>query len=175
VENFKIKSEDIEFYLQNPEFGKIFDEASEILGNRSDEKSFKLLSNYISSDLIGFEKDKNVEGKLENISGKNLADLVNLISDGDLSSRGAKDTLEILYKNSGETKEIAEKNNLIQKSDEGELKIVVEKIISENPEQAENYRNGEEKLLQFFVGQGMKATQGSANPGLLAKLFKENL
>lgn len=175
AENFKIKSEDIEFYLQNPEFGAIFDEATDILGSGSDEKCFKLLSNYISSDLIGFEKSEDVAGELKNISGKNLADLVNLISNGDLSSRGAKDTLEILYKNGGEAKEVAEKNNLIQKSDEGELKKVVEKIVSDNPEIVEKYREGEEKLLQFFVGQGMKATQGSANPGLLAKLFKESL
>jgi aspartyl-tRNA(Asn)/glutamyl-tRNA(Gln) amidotransferase subunit B len=161
--------------LQNPEFGAIFDEATDILGSGSDEKCFKLLSNYISSDLIGFEKSEDVAGELKNISGKNLADLVNLISNGDLSSRGAKDTLEILYKNGGEAKEVAEKNNLIQKSDEGELKKVVEKIVSDNPEIVEKYREGEEKLLQFFVGQGMKATQGSANPGLLAKLFKESL
>ena len=172
--SFKIESEDIEFYLQNPEFGKIFDKASEIIES-PDEKKYKLLSNYISSDLIGFEKSDEVEGDLQNISGKSLADLVKLISDGELSSRGAKDCLAILYKESGDTKEVAEKNNLIQESDEEELKIVVEKIVSENSEQVESYRNGEEKLLQFFVGQGMKATQGSANPGLLAKIFKELL
>jgi aspartyl-tRNA(Asn)/glutamyl-tRNA(Gln) amidotransferase subunit B len=102
--------------------------------------------------LIGFEKSSEIEGKLENISGKNLADLVNLISDGDLSSRGAKDTLEILYKNSGETKEIAEKNNLIQKSDEGELKVVVEKIISENPEQVENIKMVKKNFCNFLLG-----------------------
>jgi aspartyl-tRNA(Asn)/glutamyl-tRNA(Gln) amidotransferase subunit B len=104
-----------------------------------------------------------------------LADLVEMILAGDLSSRGAKDALLILYREGGKIKEIAEKNNLIQKSDEGELKKVVEKILADNPNQVEAYKNGEEKLLQFFIGQAMKATQGSANPGLLAKLFKENL
>lgn len=170
--NFAIKSEDIEFYLQNPDFGKIFDESCEILENPN-EKKYKLLSNYISSDLIGFEKSDEIEGSLENISGKNLADLVELISAGDLSSRGAKDCLAILYEKGGDTKKVAEKNNLIQKSDEGELKKIVEQIISQNPDVVEKYKAGEEKLLQYFVGQGMKATQGSANPGILAKLFKE--
>lgn len=173
---FGIKSEDIEFYLQNPTFGKIFDEAAELLKKKNlGEKAFKLLSNYLSSDLIGFEKDDKIEGSLENISPENLAVLVEMILAGDLSSRGAKDGLIILYKDGGYIREIAEKNNLIQKSDEGELKKIAQEILDNNSEQVENYKNGEEKLLQYFIGQGMKATQGSANPGLLAKIFKELL
>ena len=139
------------------------------------KKAYKLLSNYLSSDLIGFEKDSQIDGSMDNISAENLKTLVLMILEGELSSRGAKDALLILYQNGGEIKEIAEKNNLIQKSDEGELKNIAQKILDENPDQVEGYKNGEEKLLQYFIGQGMKATQGSANPGLLAKIFKELL
>jgi aspartyl-tRNA(Asn)/glutamyl-tRNA(Gln) amidotransferase subunit B len=98
-----------------------------------------------------------------------------MIISGDVSSRGAKDTLMMMYTNGGSAAEIADKNGFIQKSDEGELKTIIEKIINENPDQVTAYKGGEEKLLQYFVGQGMKATQGSANPGLLAKLFKDLL
>jgi len=161
----------VEFYLNNLKFDKIFSEA---LINLNDKDSYKKLSNYVSTDLAGIEKSIEV-GKLENISGIEIAEMVNMILKGELSSRGAKDLLLEMYKNSGSAKKIAEDNNLIQKSDEGELKNIAMEIIKNNPEQVEGYKNGEEKLLQYFVGQGMKATQGSANPGIIAKLFKELL
>ena len=125
--------------------------------------------------MAGFEKGVDVEGSLENITSVSLGELIEMISSGDLSSRGAKDTLALMYSQGGSAKEIADKNGLIQKSDEGELTKIAEQIIADNPDQVEGYKGGEEKLLQYFVGQGMKATQGSANPGMLAKLFKELL
>ena len=169
--DYGIKDEDVEFYLNNFVFGKIFDEAVE---NLESDEEYKKASNYISSDLAGLEKGKE-EGDLENVSGKEIAKMVKMILGGELSSRGAKDLLLEMYQNGGGAEEIAKRKNLIQKSDVGELKAVVEKIIAENPQQVEDYRSGQEKLLQFFVGQGMKETKGSANPGLLAKLFKEEL
>ncbi len=171
LNDFSIKLEDVEFYLNNTSFDKIFSEAVKNLKNQDE---YKKASNYVSSDLAGLEKGKE-EGSLENILGEEIAEMVKMIFAGDLSSRGAKDLLLEMYKNGGIAKEIAEAKNLIQKSDEGELKKIVEEIIINNPKQAEDYRAGEEKLLQYFVGQGMKATRGSANPGLLAKIFKELL
>ena len=83
--------------------------------------------------------------------------------------------LAIMYREGGAAESIANQHGLIQKSDEGELKIVAEKILIDNPGQVEEYKNGNEKLLQYFVGQGMRVTKGSANPGMLAKVFKELL
>ncbi len=168
--DYGIKSEDVEFYLQSPVFGEIFDEAVKSLNS---EEEYKKLSNYISSDLAGLEK--NEEGSLSNVSGKELAEMIKMITAGELSSRGAKDMLLEMYKNGGKARVIAEEKGLIQKSDPDELKNIIEHIIADNPKQASEYKDGEEKLLQYFVGQGMKATKGSANPGLLAKLFKELL
>ncbi len=166
--DYCIKGDDIEFYLQNPTFGKIFDTA---VAELNSESEYKKLSNYVSSDLAGLEK--NEQGDLNNIDGKELAKMIQMIEVGDLSSRGAKDMLLELYKNGGKANEIAKSKGLMQKSDEAELKVVIEQIIKENSEQVEQYKAGNEKLLQHFVGQGMKVTQGSANPGVLAKLFKE--
>jgi aspartyl-tRNA(Asn)/glutamyl-tRNA(Gln) amidotransferase subunit B len=62
---------------------------------------------------------------------------------------------------------------MLQKSDEGELKAIVEEIVNEHPEVVSEYKGGKESALQFLVGQGMKATKGSANPQVLIKLLKE--
>ena len=179
--DFNLKEEDIEFYLQNPEFKELFEEGVAALESVDD---YKKLSNYLTSDLAGFQKNPPRELResadlenagLKNISGRELAEIIKMLSEGLLSSRGAKDILLELYKAGGQARKIADEKNLLQKSDEGELKKIAEQIIKENPEQVEQYKAGEEKLLQYFIGQGMKATQGSANPGVLAKIFKDLL
>ena len=98
-----------------------------------------------------------------------------MIKAGDLSSRGAKDTLAILYAEGGEPRAIAEKKGLIQKNDIEALKKIVDEIISANPTVVADYKGGKVALFQFFIGQGMKASKGSANPETLKKLFEEGL
>jgi len=183
LSNFGLLPDSVEFFLQNPKYDNIFSKVTESL---KDKKSYKLASNYISTVIAGLEKNKvnpkgregalgYEEGKFENFTAENIVDLISMINDGELSSRGAKDVLGIIYQEKGDTKKIAEEKGFIQKSDPEELKKILEKILEENPTQVEGYKNGEEKLLQFFVGQGMKATKGSANPGLLTQLLKELL
>ncbi len=168
--DFGLNLDQIEFFLQNPKYDNLFSNTTKSL---KEEKSFKLASNYISTVITGLEK--NEEGEFSNFTENNIVDLINMINEGELSSRGAKDVLGIIFKEKGNTKKIAQEKGFIQKSDPEEMKKILEKILEENPTQVESYKKGEEKLLQFFVGQGMKATQGSANPGLLAKLLKELL
>ena len=183
LSNFGLLPDSVEFFLQNPKYDNIFSKVTESL---KDKKSYKLASNYISTVIAGLEKNKvnpkgregalgYEEGKFENFTAENIVDLISMINDGELSSRGAKDVLGIIYQEKGDTKKIAEEKGFIQKSDPEELKKILEKILEENPTQVEGYKNGEEKLLQFFVGQGMKATKGSANPGLLTQILKELL
>jgi aspartyl-tRNA(Asn)/glutamyl-tRNA(Gln) amidotransferase subunit B len=65
--------------------------------------------------------------------------------------------------------------NILQKNDEGELKIIVEKIISENPEVVATYKGGKENAIMSLVGKIIKETNGSANPQMVMKLLKEAL
>jgi aspartyl-tRNA(Asn)/glutamyl-tRNA(Gln) amidotransferase subunit B len=75
----------------------------------------------------------------------------------------------------GDPKEIAEREGLLQQSDESALKVIVDQVIEQNENVVAEYKAGKEASLQFLVGQGMKISKGSANPGLLAKLLKEKL
>ena len=179
--DYGLKEEDIEFYLQNPDFKELFEEG---VGTLEKADEYKKLSNYLTSDLAGFEKNPPKELResedaqnagLKNVSGKELAEIIKMLGEGLLSSRGAKDILLELYKSGGEARKIADKKDLVQKSDEGELKKIVEQVIAENPEQVEQYKSGNEKLLQYFIGQGMKLSKGSANPGMLAEILKRLL
>jgi aspartyl-tRNA(Asn)/glutamyl-tRNA(Gln) amidotransferase subunit B len=80
-----------------------------------------------------------------------------------------------MYKEGGEPKVIAEREGLIQKSDTEALKKIAQEIIDANTNVVTEYKAGKAASLQFLIGQGMKATKGSANPQVLMGVFKEIL
>ena len=76
----------------------------------------------------------------------------------------------------GETAQnIINEKGLSQISDKSELKILVESVLSSNPENVEKYKNGKDKLFGFFVGEAMKLSKGKANPKILNELLKRKL
>lgn len=163
---FNMTDKEVAVMIDSPEVGNYFEKV--ISAKRS---IAKLSINYILTDYLGLIKKDNI--KLNSISENNFAKLMIMIEDKKLSSRGAKDILSIMTKNNIDPEKIAIENNLIQKSDEGEIKKIVENLIKENPSVVEDYKKGKVAALQFFVGQGMKATKGSANPELLKKIILE--
>lgn len=166
TKDYGMTEKEVAMFVESPETGKYFEE---VVSKNS--KLVKLATNYILTDYLGLLKK---EGKsIEIIDTKNFAKLMKMIDERKLSSRGAKDTLALMVANDGNPEIIAEKNGLIQKSDEGEIKKIVEEIISKNTSVVEDYKKGKEVALQFLVGQGMKATKGSANPELLKKILLE--
>ena len=165
---FELENTQEEIFVSNRLLGSFFDEVSEKL---EDKSKIKAAANYITSDLVGLSGGSNV-GMLK---AQMLVELVEMIVRGDLSSRGAKDLLKILFEEGGDVGKTAENRNLIQKSNEEELTKIVEKIISNNEQAVEEYKAGKEASVQFLVGQGMKETKGSANPQILKKLFESLL
>lgn len=169
---FGIKALDIETYINNTKACSFFEE---VAANLSDKDSVVLASNYITSDIIGFSKAESLDFSLGMISSKNFAELIEMIKRGELSSRGAKDILKIMFDDGGDPKTIALAKGLIQKNDPEEIKKMAEKILEENPEMVSEYKSGKETRLQFFIGQGMKQSGGSVNPELLKAIILDLL
>jgi len=172
--NFNIKDEDIEVFIQNDILGVLFEEVTSIF--KKDKKLIQMASNYITSDLVGLVKGK--DGSIDNVSNIQptaFARLIEMAVSKELSSRGVKDILAEMFEKGGNPNDIAETRGLFQKNDEGELERVVEQIIKEYSGVVADYKRGKESALQFLVGQGMKATQGSANPEVLGKLLISKL
>jgi aspartyl-tRNA(Asn)/glutamyl-tRNA(Gln) amidotransferase subunit B len=163
--SYGVKESDINFYIFNSELADLFEGASAGL----DRKDFQLLSNYIVSDIASLGE------KGLGISSEQIASLIKMSANGEISSRGTKDILSKMAEKGGDPRVIAEQEGLFQKSDEGELIKVAEKIISENGGVVSEYKNGKVSALQFLVGQGMKATGGSANPQILRAIFEKLL
>ncbi|PJE73908.1 MAG: Asp-tRNA(Asn)/Glu-tRNA(Gln) amidotransferase subunit GatB [Candidatus Taylorbacteria bacterium CG10_big_fil_rev_8_21_14_0_10_41_48] len=174
---YGIKGQDIEVYVTNPELARFFEEAVIKLEKKS---QVVLLSNYLSTDLLGIVKKifgEGEEGRVwdTKVTPASLASLVALIDTKTLSSRGAKDTLALLVAEGGDAKEIAETNGLIQKSDPVALESMVKEVLSENQIAVDEYKKGKVASLMFLVGQGMKKSKGSANPEMLKEIFIKNL
>ncbi|MDP3726428.1 MAG: Asp-tRNA(Asn)/Glu-tRNA(Gln) amidotransferase subunit GatB [bacterium] len=165
--NYGLKKEDVEVFIGDIALDNFFKQVIEFL--EENQKLVQLVSNYVTSDLVGLIKTHGTS--FQNIEPKNFALLIEMAQKGDLSSRGAKDILADMFLKGGNPQDIARKKGLLQKSDEGELQKIVQKIIAENKGVVAEYKAGKEKALQFLIGQGMKETKGSANPQVLEKLF----
>lgn len=104
-----------------------------------------------------------------------LAALLKMVDDNTISGKIAKTVFGEMLATGKEPAVIVKEKNLVQVSDQGELLVIVRKIIADNPEQADDFRNGKSKILGFFVGQLMKQTKGKANPQLANELFTKEL
>lgn len=166
---FGIKAEDIEAYINDRELGQWFESISTIL--KTAEK-IKIASNYIVSDFLGLAK---TNPNIQKPAPEHFAELVTLVADAKISSRAAKDILAMIVQEDGSPVMLAEKHDLMQKSDEGALKEIAIKIIAANEAAVASYKGGKENALMSLVGQMMKETKGSANPAIAVKLLKELL
>lgn len=168
---FKLKPEDIEVYVTNPEtFGHFFENVAAFL-KTGDE--YRVLSNLIISDAMGII---NAKGGIEHVvipGYKNVADLVMMFVQGEITSRGAKDMIAVMLERDIIPAQYAEEHGLLQQNDAESLKPTIEKIIAANPKIVSDYKAGKEAAIQGLVGQVMKETKGSANPGLTLQLLKE--
>ena len=107
--------------------------------------------------------------------GRELADLMNLVSGGAVSGRAAKEVLAVLASEGGDPAAIVRERGLGQVSDTAALKPIVARLLDANPDQAEAYRKGKKGLMGFFVGRVMKETGGAAEPGLTRQLLEDAL
>jgi len=135
----------------------------------------KTASNWIMGDLLGKLNKEGLGISNCPVPAQAMAGLFKLIDKQTISGKIAKTVFEDMY-NSGKSAElIVQEKGLTQISDTGSLEKMVQEVIDANPGQAEEFRNGKEKLMGFFVGQVMKASKGQANPALVNKIIKEKL
>jgi aspartyl-tRNA(Asn)/glutamyl-tRNA(Gln) amidotransferase subunit B len=165
---FGLKEIDIEVFVNNKPLADFFEAVTTKLPG---VESIKIASNYLISDVLGMAKKDAIENALvsalSKITAPHFAELIALIEAGELSSRGAKDTLAVMYVSGGSPKIIAESKGLIQKNDPAHMQKIATEIVAQNPEAVAEFVAGKEASLQFLVGQGMKISKGSANPKLL--------
>jgi len=172
TDTFGLKSEDAEVFVQNHGLAKFFIEVAESfdLGLETAKAYLQTAANYITTDLLGLAPTPD---ELILPEAKAYVELIKMVGEKEISSRGAKDILALMIKEGGSPREIAEQKGLLQVHDEGAISGIVDQVIAENAGVFAEFKGGKEKSLQFLIGQAMKLSKGSANPEILKKLFVE--
>ncbi|MCU7842619.1 MAG: Asp-tRNA(Asn)/Glu-tRNA(Gln) amidotransferase subunit GatB [Candidatus Thiodiazotropha sp. (ex Monitilora ramsayi)] len=131
----------------------------------------KMSANWVTVELGGALNKTGLELSESPISPEQLGGLLKRIADNTISGKIAKQVFEAIWSGEGDADSIIEARGLKQITDTGAIEAIIDKVIADNPKQVEQFKGGKEKLLGFFVGQVMKATQGKANPGEVNKIL----
>ena len=168
IEKFKLSPYESTILVSDIETSKYFEE---VIKN----SDVKLATNWITGELFAVLNDKNLEISDSPISSKNLSKLINLIKDGTISGKIAKTIFELMMDGDKDPQTIVDEKGLKQQSDPKALEALIDKVITDNPDNVKEYKSGKEKLFGFFVGQIMKVSGGKANPQLVNEILKKKL
>lgn len=135
----------------------------------------KLAANWVMGDLLGALNKAGIEIDGCPVSAEKLRLLVQRIADQTISGKIAKEIFEEIFYRGGEVDAIIDGRGLRQITDVAAIAAMVDAIVTANPQQAADFRAGKDKLLGFFVGQVMKASQGKANPDQVNAILLERL
>jgi len=150
-------------------------ETSEYFEKVIKNSDVKLATNWITGELFALLNSNDLEITKSPISAENLSKLINLIKDGTISGKIAKNVFELMADNNKDPIKIVEEKGLKQQSDPKELEKIILEILSKNQDKVDQYKSGKEKLFGFFVGEVMKISDGKANPKLVNDILKEIL
>ncbi|MBT4838364.1 MAG: Asp-tRNA(Asn)/Glu-tRNA(Gln) amidotransferase subunit GatB [Methylococcales bacterium] len=169
MEQFSLKEYDAYLLTSSIELADYYEKV------KTQVNDAKLIANWLIGELSGALNKNNLDVKQSPISADQLSELLKRIEDKTISGKIAKKVFESIWNGEGNADEIIEKQGLKQITDTGALEKMVDEIIANNSKQVEQYKNGQTKLLGYFVGQAMKASKGKGNPQELNKIIKAKL
>jgi aspartyl-tRNA(Asn)/glutamyl-tRNA(Gln) amidotransferase subunit B len=135
----------------------------------------KIAANWVINNLFGALGKAGKSVAESPVSADNLGKLLDLLKDDVISGRIAKDVFEIMWETGGDPEAIVEEKGLKQVTDTSAIEAAVDEVIAANPDKVAEVKDGKEKLLGWFTGQVMKATQGKANPGMVNDILKKKI
>jgi aspartyl-tRNA(Asn)/glutamyl-tRNA(Gln) amidotransferase subunit B len=135
----------------------------------------KACANWVLGELAAALNEANLAIEHARVPAAALAGLLARIVDGTISGKIGKDVFAAMWAGDGDADTVIAARGLKQISDSGALGAAIDAILAEFPTQLADYRAGNDKLLQFFIGQAMKRLRGQANPQQLNALLREKL
>jgi aspartyl-tRNA(Asn)/glutamyl-tRNA(Gln) amidotransferase subunit B len=169
VSEYGLPEADADFLTSEKPLADWFEEAVRLGGQP------KTVSNWIMGDLTRLLNEENKSFEECPLKPEQLVGMLKLMDNGTISGKIAKTVFEETYRSGKDAEVIVKEKGLVQISDSGEIEKAVDGVIAKNPQEAERFRAGEEKLIGFFVGQVMKLTKGKANPQMVNELLKKKL
>ena len=169
TEKYGLPTDDANLIISSKEFSDFYDESVKI------NPDYKQISNLMLVELNRNLNDSEKTISDVTFSPADLAELVKMSTDGVVSKNAAKDILKIMFNNGGKPIDIAKENGFIMDNDTSGLEEIIDKIIAENADSVESYKNGNQKIFGFLMGQVVRTTGKGANPKLAKDLLTEKL
>ena len=144
-------------------------------GQKGKGRDAKIAANWIMVELFGALNKEGKDIEQSPVSPENMGKMLDLMADGTISGKIAKTVFEDMFEHGKDPEAVVEEKGLKQISDEGAIEKIIDDIIAANPGQVEQVKNGNDKLIGWFVGQTMQATKGRASPSIVNKLLNKKL
>ena len=168
VSAYGLSPEDAGVLVSEKETAQFFEQAAA----RRDPKT---AANWVMGDLFGALNRLGIGIEQSPVSAEQLGSLIDLIGDGTISGRLAKDVFAEMVASGADPGAIVEAKGLRQVTDSAAIEAVIDTVLAAQTDKIAEYRAGRDKLYGFFVGQIMRATEGKANPGLVNELLRKKL
>lgn len=170
IEKYNLPSFDAKVLTNDKKIADFFEKTVEKFNNP------KKVSNFIMSDILRLMKENELE--IDNnmhISIDNFVKLLKMLEDKKITRTQATTILNNIFSTNEDAEECAQRLNLLVNENEDEILNIVLDVIKNNPNAVQDYKNGNERTMTFFMGQVMKASKGRAKPDVVMKLVKDNL
>ena len=170
VRDYGIKENDAVKIADTIELARYFEKVTAVFNSDN-----KLVANWILTELLFVLNRDGLSIDQFGVSPESFAQLLQRITDGTISGKIAKDVFDSMVHEKKEVDVIIQSRGLEQISDVGEIESIIVEVLETFPDQLQEYLNGKEKILGFFVGQVMQRTQGRANPSIVNEILKEKI
>lgn len=167
IKNFHLPVYDTGVLTQTKELADYFEQVTSVTND------YKAASNWVMVEVLKVLNEQKIDVHDFAISPQHLGGLINLIQQGTISGKIAKDVFASMLETKQTAEEIVKEKNLVQISDTSEIEKIIQQIFDANENQVKEFLDGKEKVFGFFVGQTMKATKGKANPQVVNDLLKK--
>ena len=168
---FGIKRADAEQIAGDPATAAFFERAADGLAG----KAAQVVANLIVNELAGYLKAAGASLEESGIAPTQVASLARLLVEDAISSNQAHEVFEAMAESGDDPEKIVDERGMRQVSDAGALQPIVDEVLARCADQAQQYRDGNQKVIGFLVGQCMKASRGSGNPKLFNELLRASL
>jgi aspartyl-tRNA(Asn)/glutamyl-tRNA(Gln) amidotransferase subunit B len=167
--DYALSAKDAALLSTNKPLGDYFEALAGATGDA------RLSATWVLGEVSAYLNAVGLQAGQSPVSVTALAEMLGLVRDGTLSGKMAKEVFEAMTTTGKRATDIVAEKGLGQISDSGELEAIIARVVADNPGPAEEFRQGKEKALGFFVGQVMKETRGQANPQMTGELLRKHL
>ena len=171
MQNYGLSEADCRQIVQNSATADYFETALAEAPNQP-----KIMANWMNVELASYLNRNNLKIEDSRISPKSLGQLVHCITSGVISGNSGKSLLEAMWNQPEATvNELVDQLGLKQSTDTGQLTELIDRVLSENPGPADQYRQGNQKVLGFLVGQVLKASTDKLDPKAVSTMLRNRL